>query len=132
MKILLLAIAILVLVTGMVIWESLFVADTTASLLHAVEQMPDNIPTAEDLSGKNFVSFHHAYDTFCKIWRNTRWILNLFVGNAGTERIEGYLEETGVRYLAGDIPGYLSARKKLIAELEKLRDLEKLSFDSFT
>ena len=66
------------------------------------------------------------------MWKDTRRFFYLFVGHTETDRIESALEEIGVRYLTEDIPGYRSARKKLIAELKRLRDLEKFSIDSFT
>ncbi|MBQ7922398.1 MAG: DUF4363 family protein [Clostridia bacterium] len=132
MKILILAIAILVLVTGVVIWESRYVTVTAASLIRTAEQMPSPSVSDTDHASQDFDTFQRAYTEFRKTWDDTVRILCLFVGHTETERIEAALEETGVRYLSDDIPGYRSARNKLIAELQKLRDLEKFSFDSFT
>ena len=132
MKILFLAIAILVLATGIVLWESQFVTGLTTSLIHIAEQMPSQSIFDPDYPSQDFDTFQQAYQEFQKTWNGSKHLMYLFVGHTEADKIDSTLQEAGMRYLSEDIPGYRSARKKLIAELEKLRDLEKLSFDSFT
>ena len=131
MKILLLAIVILILTTGIVLWESIFVSNLTTTLIGIVEQMPSHLTLTPESSSQDFAIFQHAYLEFQKNWNTSKHWLYLFVGHTETDRIEFAFQEAGVRYLTKDTSGYLCAIKKLIAELEKLRDLEKLSFGSF-
>jgi len=132
MKVFILAIAVLLLVTGLVLWESHYVDSTTTALIAAAEQMPSQSIFDKNYAEQNFDTFRLAYANFRQKWDQSKRILYFLAGHSEAERIDSILEEAAVRYLAEDIPAYRSARKRLIAELKKLRDQEKLSFDNFT
>lgn len=123
MKTFVLALVVLILLTGIVILSAHSMVATTDGMLALLDQLPSVVIGSE-------ADFQHTLNRLHETWEPHRWMFRCFVGHNEADRIDDGLSELRVRYVCGDRAGYMSARRALIAHLEQIRLSEQFRVDS--
>ena len=127
MKTFILSLIVFFLVIGVLLFTGNIFAKRTDGLLDAAKKLPDFSDPTQDKPKPS-----QAIEHFLMKWASARKIIHFIVGHDEADKIDETLTELRVRYVMGDLPGYMAAREKLLLAIQRLSDSEALSFDSVT
>lgn len=117
------ALLVLILIVGIVIFSACTMGNTTEEMLELLEKFPATvIDSGED--------FHDLFSELHETWQSRRWLFRCFVGHSEADLVDDGMGELRVRYVSGDLAGYLSARRTLIARLDQIKRSEEFHLDS--
>lgn len=124
MKTFIIALCVFCVITAAVIWGGIFIERSCTELEELVTALPpEAAPGISDFDDE-FSSRLAAYDSY---WQSRRAFFDLTIGHDEVEKIEDALDELIVRYSYDDGAGYMSARRRLIELIRRIRDTETLS-----
>lgn len=121
MKAFIIALAVLILITAFVLFCSFYLTKNVGELITEASRLPLVLDRDD---------FYSVYSSFDDKWLKIRDSLRYFAGHTESDRIEDALDDLLSRYETDDLSGYVSARKRLISELERVRKAEKITCDS--
>lgn len=127
MKTFILSLIVFSLVIGVILLTGNIFAKRTADLSEAAKRLPDFSNPTQDKPKPS-----QAIESFVKKWASARKIIHFIIGHDEADKIDETLTELRIRYVMGDLPGYMAAREKLLLAIHRLSDSESLSFDSVT
>ncbi len=126
MKTFITALCVLVIISVGVTMSAMHISTACDELEELAEALPGS---TNDGVPNNYAEFNDTLAQFNQIWQEHRKIMRFTVGHSETEIIDDALDDMIVRYTYGDDAGYMSARRKLIASIERICETEKCSAD---
>ncbi len=116
------AVCILALILIFVVFSSYRSTMIFNELKDIAESFPDDITDTLDFDGKQ--------KKFRDAWNDECLFIHLVIGHTENQAIGDSLEDLAERHKSGDLPGYMSARRRLISAIERIIDMESLSIDT--
>lgn len=121
MKVFILAVSVMLITGLVVVLAGWYVGKLCGDLTVYLKGLPEE---------KDLKTFGEVYGKFEERWYGSVRLLKVIVGTGSVEAVEKGFLELGMRYIGGDMSGYLAAREQLIYQLQCLREGEKLSWET--
>jgi len=121
-KTLLLAAAVLAAAVIYVVWSGWYMDELCMEMWNLVESMPQG-------DNRNMEEFNSSYRTAESYWLKRKLCIQMIIGKKRAEEVCAKLVETGMRYIGGDIPGYMAGKEGLMQYLEQIGRGEKMSWE---
>ncbi len=101
------ALIVFILITGLVIFSTLYIADFCGDVKKAVSALPSHEETVSSDVLRDFDKIEEIFD-------KRKQIIKLLVGRIEFESVFNILREAEVRYENGDFIGYAAIRDRLL------------------
>ncbi len=128
MRTFILALTVLALILAALTLAGVYLTGKADALTEAAKALPEESASNSTQSS----GFYTAARNFSEIWSSTKKTIHFIIGHKEADRIEETFIDLQVRYLLRDNAGYMSARAKLLHEIEQLAESETFSFDTVT
>ncbi|MBR4960923.1 MAG: hypothetical protein IKY52_08510 [Clostridia bacterium] len=122
MKTLLFAAAVLVASVIYVAWSGWYMEELCTTMRNMVEAMPDG----DDRSMEDFNDSYRAAEVY---WLKRKLCIQMIIGKKRMEEVFRKFVEMGMRYIGGDISGYMAGKEGLMEYLEQIGSGEKVSWN---
>ena len=123
MKVFVAAVLILLLLTGSVCVNGVFLHNRLGALIDAALLLPDTVDA-------DAAQYAEAIDALHPLWDKTRPITMITVSALRIEHIDRAIGNLQAAWETGDDTAYRQARGELILQLRRLRDIESCSISA--
>lgn len=123
MKSLICALSVLTVITGFVVFSSVYITRSCDELEELAYALPSITKGEEALE-----CFSRYYPLLDEEWQKRNGYIRATVGHSDAEDIGSTLEEVMLRFKSDDLSGYKTARAKLISLIGEIRRAEELSW----
>ena len=123
MKSLVCALSVLAVITGFVVFSSVYITRSCDELEELAYALPSITKGEEALE-----CFSRYYPLLDEEWQQRNGYIRATVGHSDAEDIGSTLEEVMLRFKSDDLSGYKTARAKLISLIGEIRRAEELSW----